>query len=187
MWNSAPALAVIATWGLWLAAIFATIATAAGLVGGIAAKRESDITSSEAARSIAAANERAEAARLETVRLWNRMAWRRLDAHRRSALITALRGANFSVWTSFVGNDPEATIFRNELDEALQAAGLRTQYFAGWERAMGLKIAANPSPERDRLATAFRSAGLEFTLEEPGQFAPNDIVIIVGNRPEPTR
>lgn len=187
MWNSAATLGVIGTWGVWLAATFAVLAAISGLIGGVAANRSADIINREANKKIAEANERAEAARLETARIWEQVAWRRVSNQQRAILRELLKGETFEVWTSFVGHDPESAIFRNELDAALREAGLKTKFFSGWEVAYGLKISGAPSSERDKLAQAFHAAGLQFTVEPPGSFAKNDLVVVVGTKPEPVR
>ena len=86
-----------------------------------------------------------------------------------------------------MGHDSQATVFRSELNATLHMAGLRTQFHSGWERAVGLKIAGQPTPQRERVVNAFRAAGLEFVVEPPGEFAKNDLVVIVGTKPEPIR
>lgn len=185
MWSNLSLLNAVAFWGLWVAAISGGTAAIAGLAGGLAATRASDIASNAAEIKIAEANARANEAKLETARLWQKMAWRRVTAEQRESLKRALHGEDFDVWTSFVGNDPEARIFRGEIDSALLAAGLKTKFFSGWEVAIGLKVVGPTSEHKTSLMGALNAAHIPFTEEGPGKFQPNDLVIIVGTKPEP--
>ena len=185
MWNSASSASSIAWWSFVAASVFGAVAMLAGFIRGVVANRAADLAKVDADQRIAGADARAAEAKLETADIWLQVGWRRISREKADALKMALQGSKFSVWTTFVGADPEATIFRNELDAALVEAGLETKFFSGWERAVGLKIAGSPSAERDRLAAAFAAARLLFTIEGPGEFAKDDLVIIVGTKPEP--
>lgn len=151
----------------------------------MASSRASDFLQREANIQIAQANAVAATARLETLKLQEKMAWRRLAETQSAALHEALAGQSFEVWTSWVGNDPEATLFRNEIDKALTNAGLKTKYFSGWEMALGLKIAGPDTASKAKLIDAFNRAGLHCTVEGPSSFMKDDLVIIVGTKPEP--
>jgi hypothetical protein len=167
-----------------VAAISGGISVVTSFIASVASNRASDILQREADTKIAQANALAATAGLETIRLQAKMAWRRVTPEQKNALIQSLKGSRFEVWTSFVGQDPEATIFRNELDQALTEAGLRTKYFSGWEVAIGLKVVGPDSDEKRRIVEAFSKAGFQFSVDGPGQFAKDDIVIIVGTKPE---
>jgi hypothetical protein len=89
-------------------------------------------------KDLAGTNERAtlfekEAAdtRLEQERLKGQMAWRRITAERYQILIVNLKEHPMEVWLTFVGNDPEATVFREDIDRTLDAAGIKTKFFVG--------------------------------------------------------
>ena len=192
MWNSVSLLQTIGSISLILALIGGVLAAGAGAVASLASNRAADIQKMENDRLIAeanakaaTANARAEQARLELTVLRAKIAWRRVTSAQAEALKIALTGETFEVWTSFVGADPESTIFRNELDLALQNAGLKTKYFSGWEVAVGTKVVGPESPQKLKLMASLMEAGLPFVGEGPGAFAPNDLVIIVGTKPEP--
>ncbi|RYE71833.1 MAG: hypothetical protein EOO81_04960 [Oxalobacteraceae bacterium] len=68
MWSNVSLLNAFAFWGLWIAAISGGTAAIAGLAGGLAATRASDITGKIAAIKIAEANARADEARAETAK-----------------------------------------------------------------------------------------------------------------------
>lgn len=183
--ESASLAWAIASWYLVAASVFGAVAVLAGFIRGVAANRAAELEKLDADQRIAGADARPAEAKLEAARISQQIGWRRISREKADTLKMALEGPKFSVWISVVGADLEATIFRNELDAALVEAGLRTQSFSGGESAVGLKIAGNPSAERDRLAAAFAAARLQFTIEGPGEFAEDDLVIIVGTKPEP--
>jgi hypothetical protein len=170
---------------LWVAAISGGISVVTSLIASVASNRASGILQREADTKIAQANALAAAAGLETLKLREKMSWRRINPEQQTKLITSLEGNSFEVWTSWVGNDPEATIYRNELDEALRNAGLKTKHFSGWEMAIGLKVVGPESKHKSQLIKAFEAANLQFSIEGPGSFAKDDLVVIVGTKPEP--
>jgi hypothetical protein len=143
----------------------------------------------KAAAGAAAANERAALLEQETTRLKIAAAWRTIKKEQYDSVVATLRGQTFEVWTTFVGDDPEATLYRNDIDKMLQDAGLKTKYFSGWKVSIGLKIVADPIPEFAVLEAAFRQAGIPFHVEQrddnldfrrfPG------LLIIVGTKPSP--
>jgi hypothetical protein len=92
------------------------------------------------------------------------------------------------VWVSFVGNDPEAALFRADIDEALRQAGLVTKYFSGWARAVGLQLTNVPGPDHDHdlLLAAFTKAGLPIiSVDPPRERFNGQLMIIVGSKPPP--
>lgn len=139
------------------------------------------------ARDLAASQERVAHAELETQRLRAAMAWRRVNSAQRAALVAALRGSELTVWTSWVGRDPEATLFRNDVDAALREAGIQTRYFSGLDVALGFRLVGPPGEDRDTLERAFASAGLPFDLVEAPTRGDNlgGLAIVVGTKPEP--
>ena len=106
------------------------------------------------------------------------MQWRALTDRQREILISSLQGHSFEVWVSFVRTDPEAAAFHADLEAVLKQAGLKTKFFSGWERAVGLKITDVPGPDHDVLLAAFRNAGLPVIPEPP-------VMVIVGSKPPP--
>lgn len=187
MWNDAALLGSLGASALWVSAIAAMVATAAGLFGGIAANRSNDLTTRASNERIAAANARAEEAKLETVRLWSQVSWRRVTPDQAARLATALAGQSFEVWTTYVGKDPESNIYRDEIDAALRAAGLTTKGFSGWTVALGLKVAGPDSDEKEALVGALRAAGFRLEVEGPSSFMKDELVMIIGTKPEPVR
>ncbi len=144
------------------------------------------VAKAEVARSqIAVANAEAAQARLETEHLRQQMAWRRISPQQHAIIVDALRGHKITVWTSWVGKDPEATVFRNDIDQTLKDAAVETKYFSGWEMAIGLKLTETPAGEdRDLLIAAFRKAGIEF-IPVPRSRGGEELEIIVGTKPPP--
>jgi hypothetical protein len=134
----------------------------------------------------AQANERAANLEKEAEQLRTIAAWRRLSSQQYDILKKELVGKSFDVWTSWVGKDPEATVFRNDIDKALTEAGLHTKYFSGWEVAIGLQITNVPGPDHDALAAAFSAANISYISVEPiKNWFPNELAIIVGTKPPP--
>lgn len=136
----------------------------------------------------ATANERAALLEVEAAKLRGAAAWRRLTVEQHEKLKESLDGQSFEVWTSFVGADPESTVFRNDIDKALSAGGLKTKFFSGWSVAVGLQITDTPGPQRDALIRAFTAASLPFkvvpVLQSNGNFG-KELTIIVGTKPPP--
>lgn len=192
MLNSLPLLNAIAFWGLWVAGIAGGIAAVAGLAGGLAATRASDLTRAAAETRIAEANQqaaeataRAEFARLQAAKIADGLSWRELLPDQRVTLVQALRGRDFEVWTSFVGDDPEAARYRNQVDDALKAAGLKTKYFSGWAQAAGISILGDDTPERRALSAAFTKAGIPHLLKPAERhFGQEFPCLIIGTKPE---
>jgi hypothetical protein len=184
LWNNAGLLAQVGGLAIWVSAIAAMIATAAGLLGGVAANRANDLTTRTSNERIAAANARAEEAKTETVRLWSQMAWRRVTPEQAAAIKLALTGETFRVWTCWVGTDPESAIYGEELSNALTLAGLESFGFRGVRVSTGLVVAGPESAEKTRLITALQSANIWFTVEGPTELFPG-LVLIVGSKTEP--
>jgi len=165
------------------------------------AQRESDQQIAEASARAAQAdaraaiaNERAASleheaaqARLELQRLKSTVAWRTVSAQQREILLKTLKGISTTVWVTSLRDDPEARLFRDDLDGALKAAGIATKYFVGYELAMGLTISPTPAgPERDALIAAFNFAGLPLSPKQGDRIGPaTELEITVGTRPPP--
>lgn len=136
---------------------------------------------------IARATEGTAQARLETERVRREVAWRRLTKKQYDILQEQLKGKDLFVWTCFVGTDPEATVYRNDLDKALTDAGVKTQYFSGFVMAVGLKIM--PGPGFEILTAAFDAAEISYVLADPNQRElatfREKLAIIVGTKPPP--
>lgn len=184
-WNSASTLQTWSSLLLWVAAVAGAVSVATSLISSVFSDRATGILQRDADIKIASANRLAAEARLETVRLQSKMAWRRVTAEQQAILRDGLREEPIEVWTTFVGSDPESKLYRDEIDAALRQAGLQTKYFSGWEVSVGLKIVGPDSPAKHRLVDVFHRAGFQFTVEPPGEFSPNDLVIIVGTKPDP--
>ncbi len=181
-----------ANWVLVGALVLGVLATYAIVVSGSIRDRELKKELKEKDDRISSANERAKQlekdaanARLEQERLKSVVAWRSLTKEQHDPLITSLKGHKFSVWTSWVGKDPEATIFRNQIDATLKEAGLETKHFSGWEMAIGLQIRNLPGKDYDILMRAFQKANIPFESVSPNNFSPDELLIIVGTKPPP--
>jgi hypothetical protein len=121
----------------------------------------------------------------EQLRLNQQATWRGLTAEQHEKLVAALKGRRLEIWLSWVGNDPEATAFRFDLDLTLREAGVVTKIFSGWETAVGLQITRVPGPDYDLLVAAFEKAGLPLTPVAPSPKFPRQLQIVVGSRPRP--
>jgi hypothetical protein len=140
MWNSAPSMATLGTWGLWLTAIFGALAIVAGLIGGIAANRAADIITQEADARIASANERAERARaraeearMEAAKITERLRRvqeiRRLTPGQTSALEYLFRSELFQsdpkpILRVSAVDDAEAQMYAMDFQRLFQACGV---------------------------------------------------------------
>lgn len=112
--------------------------------------------------------------------------WRRISPEQHTSLVASLRGHPIEVWVSFVGADPEAAMFHADIEHALKVAGLKTKFYSGWERAVGLSITDVPGPDHDILLTAFRQAGLRvLSTPPPRERFQNQLMVIVGSKPPP--
>lgn len=152
--------------------------------GGIRDKFASERISSNEAIA-AQANAEAAHARLEQERLKAEMAWRRVSPDQSARLAAALHGHDISLWLTFVGDDPEATVFREDLNGALTAAGVRTSFFSGYARAVGLTLKGGSPEQRQLILGAFQAAGIPLLAsDQPSQF-PNEPEVLVGTKPPP--
>lgn len=192
---------------LWVAGVAGTIAAIAAFIAGYVgyeltdaiqtaadervaeAGREADVAQLAAAKAnenAATANERTAVLEKEGAQLREAAAWRSITLAKYNSLKNALAGQHFEVWTSWVGADPEATKYRMEIDEALTDAGLKTKYFSGWERAVGLQITNVPGQEHNTLIAAFSAARISFVSVPPmTQMMAGQLAIIVGSKPPP--
>lgn len=183
MWNSAASLNTIATVALWITAMCGGVAVVSGLIGSLSANRASDIAQRDAKLKIALAHARAEEARLEALKLKQGLAWRELRQDQRAALIKHLRGRVSRVYNTFVGDDPEATQYRHQLDAALREAGVETLFFSGWKQAGGISVLGEDTAERRALSDALRAAGIEHEVEEPNQsFGRDHPALVIGTK-----
>jgi hypothetical protein len=125
------------------------------------------------------------AAEQEQLRLNQQAAWRGLTPEQHEKLVAALKGHPLELWLAWVGNDPEATAFRFDLDLTLREAGVVTKIFSGWATAVGLQITQVPGPDYDLLVAAFEKAGLPLTPAAPNPKFPRQLQIVVGSKPPP--
>ena len=184
MWNNAALLTQIGALAIWISAVAAMIATAAGLIGGVSANRANDLVTRASNERIATANARAEEAKVETARLWSQMAWRRVTAEQASAIKRSLGDRSFKMMTCWVGTDPESAIYGEELHRALLDAGVETAGFRGVHVSMGLVVAGPDTVEKSRLVAALHAASIPFTVEGPTDMFVG-LVLIVGSKSEP--
>lgn len=124
-------------------------------------------------------------ARLEQERLKAQMAWRRVSPAQAQQIAVALKGKSLEFWLTFVGNDPEATIFREDLDQALRSAGCKTKFYSGYARAIGVGVKGGQPQERAMLIHAFALAGLPLFESSDPPFMKGELEILVGTKPPP--
>ena len=152
MWSSLSLLNAVAVWGLWAAAISGGVAVFAGLVGGLAAIRASDITTKaanteiaranaqaeRAKRDAAEANQRAAEARAETAktneRLQKAQEMRQLTKPQADALMPLLQSGFFQKdprpWIRVTHvPDAEAQAFAYQLMDFFKACGVQQGQF----------------------------------------------------------
>ncbi len=89
------------------------------------------------------------------------------------------------MWVTFVGNDPEATVFRQDVNSALEAAGVKTKFFSGYERAVGLKVIGGTPEQRARLVNAFAAAGIPAVDTPEPSLIKSGLEVLVGTKPPP--
>ena len=134
----------------------------------------------------ARAKEETQKAILEQQRLKSEMSWRRVSADQAAVLSLAMRDAPKEVWLSWVGEDPEATVYRNDLEAALKAAGVNAKYFSGYAVAVGLSIKGGTAEERELIKRAFTLAGIDISIsDQAGFYGKNELEILVGTKPPP--
>ena len=146
------------------------------------ANAEAASANAEAAK----ANTETAKAKLEQEKLKAQMAWRRVSPGQAQVLVQSLAAmALETCWVTFVGDDPEATVFREDINQALTAAGVKTKFFSGYARAVGLTVRGGSSADRGKLVKAFTAAGLlVLNSSEPG-FSGNQLEVLVGTKPPP--
>ena len=178
----------IFTWSNVLLVIGATLALVgtAGVFwsGGVREKFADERIAANEAETARAKAETAKAL-LEQERLKTIMAWRRVSPHQAQKLFTALHGIHLELWLAWVGDDPEATVFRGDLEAALSAAGVKTKYFSGYARAVGISVKGGTSEERQLLLNAFHAAGLPLVESDQEGMMKGQLEITVGTKPPP--
>ncbi len=190
---NANSLHSIANWLLVTSLVIGVLSTYAIVVTGKIKEKNAEKELAQAAESAAKAHERAAfleaeaaTARLETERIKSLVAWRRISEKQHNLLVHELTGKiSRKVWVGFVKLDPEATRYQLDIQSTLDDAGIKTQFFSGWEQAIGLQITNSETDDGRLIVEAFRKAGIEFEkMEEPGlKNAEEDIEIIIGTRP----
>lgn len=185
---SLPVADAIFTWAnvvLVIGAVLAFIGTAAVFWSTGIRERYADerIAANEAAT--AKAKEETARALLEQERLKAQMAWRRIAPSQAKHIAEALRGEPIEAWVTFVGSDPEATVFREDVNSALEAAGVKTKFFSGYERAVGLKVIGGTPEQRARLANAFAAAGIHANDSPEPSRMKSGLEVLVGTKPPP--
>jgi hypothetical protein len=183
-----PVADAIFTWAniiLVVGAVLAFVGTAAVFWSTGVRERYADerIAANEA--ETAKAKAETAQARLEQERLKSQMAWRRISPEQARRIAALLQGEKLEAWVTFVGNDPEATVFREDVNAALSAAGVKTKFFSGYERAVGLTVKGGRPEDREKIAKAFIEAGWRIlNSTEPG-FAKNELEVLIGTKPPP--
>ena len=131
------------------------------------------------------AKAKAEAAQanLQQEKLKAQMAWRRISIEQAKVIIAGFQGSGIEPWLSFVGNDPEATIFHEDINQTLTIAGITTKSYSGYSRAIGLGVRGGKAEERAAIVRAFTTAGVPIIeTHEPG-FFKEQLEILVGSKP----
>lgn len=116
------------------------------------------------------------------------MAWRRISKQQHDFLIQNLKGKDLGeLWLSFVGDDPESTLYRNDIFQSLTDSGVETKYFSGYKVAVGLTIAGANSEAKSILVGTLTEAGIPFqnVLEAKFSKAGNNLELLVGTKPPP--
>lgn len=185
---SAQAADAIYTWSNMLLVVGATLALigTAGVFwsGGVREKFADERISSNEAETAKAKAETAKAL-LEQERLKSLMVWRRVSPEQTHQLSSILKGKHIELWLAWVGDDPEATVFRGDLDAALSAAGVKTKYFSGYARAVGLAVKGGTAEERRVLLQAFHASGLPLIESSQDGMMKGQLEITVGTKPPP--
>lgn len=135
-----------------------------------------------AKESASLANQRTAEANLEIEKLKSQMAWRRLTVEQHKIIIDNLKGHNMEVWTSFVGSDPEAILFRDDIDRALKEAGIKTKYFGGYTVAVGVHIVNTGTSDYALLAKSFTAAKIPFISVPEERNGPKGLMVLVGSK-----
>lgn len=152
--------------------------------GGVREKFTDERISANEAETAKAKAETAQAL-LEQERLKSLLSWRRVTPGQAQLMAIALASSSIELWLAYVGNDPEAAVFRADLEAALTAAGIRTKYFSGYSRGVGLAVKGGTPEERQTLLRAFNSAGLHLVESDDEGFMRDQLEIIVGTKPPP--
>jgi hypothetical protein len=178
----------IYTWSNALLVLGATLALVgtAGVFwsGGVREKFADERIAANEAETAKAKAETAQA-KLDQERLKALMSWRRVSQSQAQQLSSNLQGEQLELWLAWVGDDPEATVFRGDLEAALTAAGVKTKYFSGYARAVGLSVKGGTPEERQRLLRAFRAAGLPLVESDQQGMMKGQLEITVGTKPPP--
>lgn len=115
--------------------------------------------------------------------LKNQLLWRDVTEFQASVLKERLIGDEIKIWLTFVSSDVECVLYREKIDAALKGTCVVTQFFSGYERALGLIIRGDMSPELEKIYSAFVDAGfpIEYAGTSEGGFGP--IEVLVGTKP----
>lgn len=147
--------------------------------------RYSDERIAENEAETARAKEETAKALLEQSRLKREMAWRTVTMDQAVKLSDALKGGPNELWLSWVGDDPEATWFRDNLHHVLSNAGVKTKFFSGYSRAVNLSVKGGTFEERKFIAEAFQAAGIPCVVTNDRGHFGEDLEILVGTKPPP--
>ena len=103
-------------WSTLGAFVFGGIGVISAFISAWVGYHITDTAQRDADRKIAEAHAQVAKAHLEQERLKEKIAWRRLTAEQHDILVSMLKGHPMKVCTSFVGDDPEAATFRDDID-----------------------------------------------------------------------
>ena len=181
----ADAIFTVANIILVIGAILAFVGTAAVFWSTGIRERYADERTATNEAQTAKANAEAAQARLEQERLKSQMAWRRVSAAHAQKMVQVLRGTKLETWDTFVGSDPEATLYREDVNAVLEAAGVKTKFYSGYARAIGLGVRGGTAEQRAALVQAFEAAGLQVINSTDPGFGKNELEVLVGSKPPP--
>lgn len=127
----------------------------------------------------------AEQARLEQQRLKAQLAWRRLNKEQIIILQNNLNNQlNDKVWLTFVGDDPESRLYREDFNNVFSSLNIPTKFFSGYTMAVGLRILGADSESKSVVIDAFKKAGIPFDIAIESKFNyDKGVEILVGSKP----
>src|SRR3954463_13824645 len=115
------------------------------------------------------------------VKMQKEIAWRRITSDQQAKIIEMLSTHPMTVTVQAVADDPESTLYGDDIRRTLQAADLTVnaalKNFSGPMHGLGLST--NPPDKRAIIASALKSADVEFGDDTT---PTSEVTIIVGSK-----
>ncbi|HHA1840164.1 TPA: hypothetical protein ACOEGF_001775 [Enterobacter asburiae] len=116
-------------------------------------------------------------------KLKGQLLWRDVTEFQVNKLREILVGEEIEIWLSFVKTDYESVLYREKINNALKGTCIKTIFFGGRDRVLGLGICGTVTPNLEKVYYAFLEAGFPIKYFGEADELCRPIEIVVGSKP----